>query len=271
MFSSTYHRASITEKSGSMFNGQSFKTYGAILAIFAAAALSISVANVALTSQAYCDPWTDASPVYCSNTNEPYVWTWVASGIWASLPIFLSGLFAMALGKNPQAWTRWFTLLTVLSTIVFAPAMLILSAVEVWRGSASRWNFYKMDSSLAEGNILIEDSPYQAKFALPLVIAILAGIMFVMTGLITLSICCCMKNLGLSMSEPAATASKQIYQPASAEPQTQEVYCPPRAQISSSGDYQPSTGPYLATRYNSVSEHSNSSFGNFNSKRGLSS
>jgi len=247
-----------------MFNARMFKIYGAILSLLAASTLAMGTANVVLTSQAYCNPWTDDDPVHCSNTKEPYVWTWVASGIWASAPIFLAGLFGMCLSNDPSRWTRLFALLIFLSAIVFAPCMIILSSIEVWRGGASTWNFYTLGSELMEGNIMVEDSPFQAKFALPLVITILGGIMFLMTGLITLVLCCCMQSMGGYLNQDSGPGFQQIYQPTPSV-QTSDVYCPPRAQIRSQGEYQPSTGHYMATRYNSVIDTNNPGvmFGNF--------
>lgn len=267
MYSSSYQQPSASyHASGTMCNPRMFKTYGAILSLIAAATLAISISNIVLTSQAYCDPWMDMAPVYCSNTNEPYVWTWVASGVWASAPIFVAGLFAMCLSNDPTRWARLFALLMFLSAIVFAPAIIILSAIEVWRGSASKWNFYQLGNQLMEGNLMVEDSPYQAKFALPLVVTILGGIMFLMTGLITLTLCCCMQSMGIYM--PSEPSVQQIYQPTPALIETKDVYCPPRTQMRTQVDYQPSTGPYLATRYNSVLEPSNPGvmFGNFPSR-----
>jgi hypothetical protein len=277
MYASTYQQPSFTyaDQRGTsfsqgppVFNARMFKVYGAILAILAAATLSLGIANVVMTRQAYCDPWMDDEPTYCSNTKEPYIWTWVASGIWAGAPIFIAGLFSMSLSADPSRWTRLFALFIFLSAIVFSPAMIILSSIEVWRGGASKWNFYKMDSDLMEGNIMVEESPYQAKFALPLVIAILGGIMFLMTGLITLTLCCCMQSLGLMLNAGPSTTVQQIYQPSPAVVSTKEVYYPPRAQITSQVDYQPTTGPYMATRYNNVLDPNNpgSMFGNFASK-----
>jgi len=276
MYSSYYskHRESLHADEPQMFKGRMLKTYGAILSILAAATLSLGIANVVMTNQAYCDPWMDADPVYCSNINEPYVWTWVAPGIWASAPIFIAGLFAMCLGNDPSKWARIFAVLIFLSAIVFAPAMLILSSIEVWRGHASTWNFYKLNDKLSEGNIWVEDSPYQAKFALPLVITILAGIMFIMTGLITLVLCCCMKSMGMSTPKDSTSSiGHPIYQPTPSDIQTKEkdVYYPPRGEIKTAGDYQPTTGPHMATRYNSGCEtHSSGSsgamFGNFPSR-----
>jgi len=244
-----------------VFNARMFKTYGAILALLAAAALALGIANLVLTKQAYCEPWMETAPVYCSGTKEPYIWTWVSSGIWASVPIFLAGIFAMCISNDPANWTRCFALMIFLSAIVFAPAMIVLSAIEVWRGQAAMWNFYTLGSSLMEGNIMVEDSPYQAKFALPLVIAILGGIMFIMTGVITCTLCCCMESVGIYLPNdipapvPIAAPVQPVYQPAPPPQivQKEVYYPPPRPQFVQNQyalDYPPvSSGPNIATRY----------------------
>lgn len=260
------------DASSPMCNTHMFKTYGAILSLMAAVTLALGIANVVLTSQAYCDPWMDMDPVYCSNTAEPYIWTWIASGIWASAPIFIAGLYGMCLSSDPTRWARIFALLIFLSALVFAPAMIILSSIEVWRGGASKWNFYTMGGSLMEGNIMVEESPYQAKFALPLVIAILGGVLFLMTGYITMVLCCCMQSIGSNTSSESAVPTTQpIYQPTPGVVQSKEIYYPPRGQMISHVDYQPTTGPSMATRYNSVLDPNNPGvmFGNFPS-RGVS-
>jgi len=250
-----------------MCNPRMFKNFGAILSLLAAATFSIGISNLVLTSQSYCSPWMDDGPVYCSSTGEPYVWTWVGSGIWASAPIFVAGLIAMCLGKDPGRWTRLFAILIFFSSIVCSPAILILSSIEVWRGSASKWNFYQLGDNLMQGNIMVEDSPYQAKFALPLVITILAAIMFVMTGIITMALCCCMQTMGMCMPQASSGSMiQQIYQPAPAPLQTKEVYCPPRAPPCNSCDYMPTSGSNMATRYSSVVNNPGVMFGNFPSR-----
>jgi hypothetical protein len=256
-----------------VFNARMFKAYGAILAIMAAAALALGIANVVLTKQAYCEPWSEAAPVYCSGTKEPYIWTWVAPGIWASVPIFLAGIFAMCISNDPANWTRCFALMIFLSAIVFSPAMIVLSAMEVWRGGAAQWNFYKLDSSLMEGNIKVTDSPFQAKFALPLVIAIIGGIMFIMTGIITLILCCCMESIGVYLPNdvPAAVPIpvQPIYQPAPPPVVVQKEVYYPRPQIARTPyaiDYQPVTGPNIATRYSGSIDPYGVGYGQFPSR-----
>jgi len=257
-----------------VFNARTFKIYGALLALMAAATLALGIANVVLTKQAYCEPWQEMAPVYCSGTKEPYIWTWVAPGIWASIPIFLAGIFAMCISNDPASWTRCFALMIFLSAIVFAPAMIVLSSMELWRGHAAMWNFYKLENELKEGNIMVEDSPYQAKFALPLVIAILGGIMFIMTGVITLILCCCMESVGIYLPQavPAAPAPvvQQIYQPAPQPVVVQKEVYYPRPQIARNQyavDYMPASGPnMIATRYNGAVDPYGVGFGNFPSR-----
>jgi len=234
------------------FNHGCFKMFGAILALLAAATLSLGIADVVLTMQAYCSPWTTTSPVWCSMTAEPYIWTWVASGIWASIPIFFAGLCSMCLSSNPASWTRLFALLIFLSAIVFAPAMLVLTSVELWRGGSSIYTFYSTNtSSITAGSIMPTGAnPYQAKFAIPLVIAILAGIMLLMTAAVTINFCCCMESMGLSMD----TAPVVVEQAPVRE------YYPPRPhmrpQVMDYGDsgipFGGFSAPNMPTRYNSV-------------------
>ena len=268
-----------------VFNASAFKLYGAILALMAAATLSLGIANVVLTKESYCNPWTDSAPLYCSSSEEPYIWTWVASGIWASIPIFFAGLFAMCLSSNPGKWTRVFALLIFLSAIVFAPGMAVLSSIEVWRGSESKWNFYKLDNGLKAGNIMPDDNPYQAKFALPLVIAIIALIMFIMTGIVTLCLCCCMHSLGIYLPQEidsfTGVQATQVVQRPAPPPQiiqqAREVYYPGRPQIKNYYDvdaYRPASDPYarfsaaqtsMPTRYNPMSS-AGGMYGNFASR-----
>lgn len=214
----------------------SFKWFGAVLAILAAASLALGIANVVLTRETYCKPWMDGAPVYCSTTKEPYIWTWVASGIWGSVPIFLAGLLAMCASSNPANWARLFAFFVFVSAIVFAPGMAVLSSIEVWRGSAADWNFYTLDNGVKEGNIMPPDgNPYQAKFALPLVIAIIGCILFIMTGIVTLTLCCCRESLGVYLPWEQDVFFGSAVAPAVVEaPQpvvSQEVYYPGRPQV----------------------------------------
>lgn len=262
-----------------VFNARAFKIYGALLALMAAATLSLGIANVVLTKEAYCNPWNTMSPLWCSTAEEPYIWTWVAPGIWASIPIFFAGMFSMCISSNPGRCTRVFALLIFLSALVFAPGMCVLSSIEVWRGSEASYHFYKLTDGLMPGNIKPDDNPYQAKFAIPLVIAIIAAIMFLMTSVVTLFLCCCMQSLGIYQPQEidalSGAQTTQVYQQAAPAPApqqviqnyfpsrgSQEVYYPSRPQVRNYYDtdgYRPPSDPYarfgpvqasVPTRYN---------------------
>jgi len=231
------------------FNQGCFKMWGAILALLAAVTLALGIADVIMTIQNYCTPWVSTSPVWCSSTGEPYIWTWVASGIWGSVPIFLAGVFAMCVSANPFSYTRIFALLTILSALVFAPAIIVLTSVELWRGGAAQYMFYGMSNgALVAANILPSYNPYQAKFAIPLVIVILAGIMFLMTGIVTLNLCCCMESLGIYMPPVAEVAAPVRPVVAAAAP----AYYP-RPQVEYQSDWDPyarySAPGYIPTRF----------------------
>jgi hypothetical protein len=266
------------------FNSGCFRCFGALLALLAATTFALGIADVVLTMQNYCNP-TGANG--CSTSAEPYIWVWVASGIWASVPIFLAGLFAMCIGRNPVAWTRIFALLCFLSAFVFAPALIVLSAVEAWRGWAAPTTFYSFSNGgLAPGTIAPATNPYQAKFGIPVAIAVLGGIMFLMTGFVTLCLCCCMQCLGIYMPEEISTiqasaapvAPAPTPQLAASTVVNKQVYYPPRPQVANpsytaqnfNDDYPAdpysrfSAMPYPAVRYNSVANPfgSGAMFGN---------
>jgi len=181
----------------SVFNPGLWKCFGTILALLAAATLSLNVADVVLTLRAYCTPWSEENQ--CSTTEEPYVWVWVASGIWGSIPILLAGLFAIYLSANPAVWTRCFSFFIFQSALVFAPGIMVLTCIAAWRGGCSDYGsffyFNKNGSVLLPGTI---PGPYVAKYTIPFIVVSFAGIMFVMTAVVTWVLCCNPSNIGLS-------------------------------------------------------------------------
>jgi len=198
--------------------------YGQVLALLAAVTLTLSVADIILTLQFYCV--NGGQGPFCSITNdkEPYWPIWVASGIWGSAPVFLAGILAICSGGNAER-KGWFKFLVLLSAIVFTPAIVILTAVELWRGSASKWSLYTLASSgLQAGTIKPGTNPYEAKFALPLMVTILGGIMFIMTMWVTLRICCCGRPGTTVVSSPVTVVQQPVSAPV-------VVYERPRPQI----------------------------------------
>jgi hypothetical protein len=243
---------------------QSLRLYGAVLATLAVTTLGLGIADVAITKQAYCGAGSA-----CPNTGEPYVWVWVATGIWASVPIVLTGLFAMCVSSNPGKWVRLFGLFSFISTFIFTPALLILSSIEVWRGWSSSTIFYSFTGgTLSPGTLTPSPNPYQAKFAIPVAIAVLGGVMFLLTSFMTLLLCCCAYTLGLVVpAEP---------EPAPAPVVNQSFYYPtPRPQIVTQNayaiNYQPYSPPPL--RYSGVNAYGSGGvlYGNFPARQGPSS
>jgi len=174
-----------------------FRCYGWILSILSVAAIALGVADVVLTNQFYCSGQSYSS-TYCSTTGEPYVWVWVAVGIWAGLPIFFTGLYLLCSASNPGHW-RYVSLTVMLSALVFSPALAILSAIELWRGATASWTFYTFTNGLGAGSIMPSGTnPWQAKFAIPLAVGILGVLIFIKTGWMTLTFWCCSGDQGIS-------------------------------------------------------------------------
>jgi len=214
--------------------------YGKILAFLAAATIALTVADLILTDQFYCI--NGGQGPYCSytNNNEPYWPVWVSSGIWAGFPVFITGLVAIC-GATSAERQGCFRFLLLLSALVFTPAIVILTSIELWAGGSWKYTLYSLSNGVQSGTITPPTNPYQAKFALPLVVAILGGIMWLMTMWLFLTICCC-----------RAAASKTVVVEQPAQPPV-IVYERPRPQIVAPPRCDPCSQfpslPYLPTRY----------------------
>jgi len=157
-------------------------SYGVILSLLAAATLSLGIADVVVTYQNYminkgCN--TMSTPAYCDPNN--LVWTWVGVGIWASVPVFIFGIMAIRRGSRPLTKSSWFELLAFLCGFIFTPAMVVLSAIEVYKGSNIYYWTYM--APLTSDDL--------AKAIIPIVIAVLGFIEHIMTAVAAWNICCC--------------------------------------------------------------------------------
>lgn len=164
--------------------GINWLSFGIILSLLAAASLALGVADVVLTHQTYM-----VDRKCADNQNQPecdknnLVWTWVAVGIWASLPIFIFVILAIRLGKshNPVR-SSWFEMFAFISAFIFAPAMIVLSAIQVYKGhDIYYWNAVDGDDDLA-------------KAIIPIVIAGLGLVEFLMCFIAIIYVCCCRNN-----------------------------------------------------------------------------
>jgi len=170
-----------------------FRCYGFLLAVLAAGTIAMAVADLIVTIQFYC-VGQDYDDTYCSSTAEPYIWVWVSSGIWGGAVVFFTGLYLLCAGTTP-GHHMYSNLLILLSALVFAPAIIVLTTIEIVRGYFAQWNFYRSYGSSDEwgtGNIYTHGTnPWRAKYTIPLITDILAGLMFIVSAWLALTIWCC--------------------------------------------------------------------------------
>lgn len=219
--------------------GIDWRWFGIVLSLVAAGSLALGVADVVLTYQKYVA--NKCSDSRCDTNN--LVFTWVAVGIWASLPVFILGIFAIRLGKYsaPQR-SSWFEILAFLCTFLFAPALIALSVVEIVKGV----NIYYWKG--INGDDL-------AKAIIPIVIGF-HGIIELLMSLIAFSyLCCCSVNNYYSDTyiERPDTVSRTFMQarkPTGGCQACQGYSVQPRNQVYSVNPLQASTqAHYQATNY----------------------
>jgi hypothetical protein len=157
----------------------------------AAASLALGVADVVVTHQHYVKgPCTDAIAAglvsifkVCDVNN--LVFTWIGSGIWASIPVIIFGIMCIHRGRSAMSST-WFEGFAFVSAFIFCPAMVVLSAIEVYKGA----NIYYWSPSIP----LTQDDLIKA--ILPIIIAAIGFVMFIMCFIaITYQCCCTSKDL----------------------------------------------------------------------------
>jgi hypothetical protein len=157
-------------------------SFGVFLSLLAAATLSLGIADVVVTYQNYminkgCNTMSTAT--YCDPNN--LVFTWVGVGIWASVPVFIFGIMAIRRGSKPLTKSSWFELFAFLCGFIFTPAMVVISAIEVYRGA--NVYYWTYTSPLTSDDLV--------KAIIPIVIAALGFIEHIMTAIAAWNICCC--------------------------------------------------------------------------------
>lgn len=158
-----------------------YKYYGLVLCFLSVASLAFEIANVVFTILTFKDTITP-SPLAV-----PYILTWIAAGIWGSIPVFITGVLAIKVAGTYKVQVRVFALFCSMSAVVFAPAMIGLSIAEIIMYPKSNLKFegktcYSFDDT---GTLSCP------KFFLPLAVAILGGIEFYLTLMVTIIFCFC--------------------------------------------------------------------------------
>jgi hypothetical protein len=217
-------------------------SFGIVLSLLAAATLALGIADVVITYQNYMmgkNCQSSKTPAYCDPNN--LVYTWVGVGIWSSIPVFILGIMAIRRGSKPFSKSSWFELLVFLSAFIFTPAMVVISAIEVYMGIG----VYYWDS-------VPETSDDLTKLIIPIVIACLGFIEHVMTFIAICYICCChtggpavvygTNNIGYGGPPPVVTTyDRPAYQVA------------PRTQVTCQQDYRSSQPAFPGSFYSSSS------------------
>lgn len=151
------------------------RLFGIAVCLLAAVCFALGIADVVYTYSVFC--YTRSFD--CSRL--PFRLTWVGVGIWASVPIFVTGLFAVAGSKHSaNKRKRTYLILCSISALIFTPALVVISAFEVWLGRD--W-FYSFPPSATTGSDV-------TKLSVPLTIAVLGAVLCVLIGAALVWECC---------------------------------------------------------------------------------
>jgi len=167
--------------------------YGVVLCVLSLASLALGVADVVLTYRTYMEDKKckdSTTPDYCLPAN--LVYTWVAVGIWASLPVFMFGIYCIYKGNPSSQQCGCYQLLAFSSVLIFTPAMVVISAIEVYKG---RNVYYWKAQSLPEDDLV--------KAILPIVIASLGFIQHVVSLFALSCMCCCTVHAPSRLVQPS--------------------------------------------------------------------
>lgn len=117
-----------------------FKLVGVIATLLAAVLLGLGIVDIVWTAvlSKYC-PALGKTLCYnsgASTTTDKYnnmiaALTWVGSGIWGSIPAFMTGAVAVSIFLNPKKKKGCFLFLCVLTTLILLPAMVTVNAIEM--------------------------------------------------------------------------------------------------------------------------------------------
>jgi hypothetical protein len=161
--------------------------FGWLLTFLAIASLSVAIANTTYTYINYNNSWNAGT---CP-TNAPVInmclvpFVYISSGIWGSVPVFIVGIISLRIAMA-SGLLRCFQALVLICALVFAPAMIVINAIEVAAGNMLP-PYYSIASNGITGDI--------TKFVLPLVVAALAAIEFL---ILLLMLCYLFMNRGAS-------------------------------------------------------------------------
>lgn len=152
--------------------------------------LVLDITDVAYTAANFGDddceaadyPGWDESP--CKH--DDHIYCYIASGIWSSIVIIITGIMGARFSKWNIRHLRFqrdlFAVMAVLCALLFVPAVLALHAVEMVKLKDMGAFYYE------DGDLKTRD---EAKFALPMVILMIASLIFLVAAMTAIISCCC--------------------------------------------------------------------------------
>lgn len=146
---------------------------GSFLIVLSAAAIGLAIADIVISYSTYVQSGKQSSTI------TALALVWVAVGIWASIPVFILGALTLWITKHKMRSRGTFILMVFLSFLIFTPAKLIISIIEAWQGSGPLYS------------VPPQGGAQQAKFAIPVTIAAIAFVSWLLEMLLAFYVCCC--------------------------------------------------------------------------------
>lgn len=161
------------------FYGQRYRFLGYTIIILALLTFAFELADVIVAANYMLKPCN--SQTVTNSFTIPWFFSWVVPGIWGSIPIFISGILSMYVKTNFGKVFQALAILAALSALFFAPAIIAINAAEI----ATFLQYCNYTSVANAGSVADEG----AKFALPIILLILGGILFLLLLYLTYLLC----------------------------------------------------------------------------------
>jgi hypothetical protein len=142
----------------------SLRLAGGLLIVLSVCTFGLGIADIVVT-WITCDEDGNCKPL----TNSLLL-AWIGVGVWASIPIFLTGVVTLWVSTHISTDRGWLTLLSFLSFFLFAPGIIVISILEI---------YYTYPDGLPEAPAL--DEP---RFGIPLALAVGGAIIFLIAFII---------------------------------------------------------------------------------------
>lgn len=171
--------------------------FATVVCLLSAVAFGLGIADVVIGVVGYynrlgCDESSTASPV-CTCAGLKL--TWVATGIWSSIPLFVSGVFAFHVKRCnvdnvKQRRNVMFLWSCFLGSLIFGPAMTIISSVEVYEGTNVFYTVPPEFNATASPLLSGREKSDVAKLAVPLSTAVLGAVLTLLSVMALVWRCC---------------------------------------------------------------------------------